>query len=85
MATEGGKDEFTNHDVEQAQAAVDLLKRTFDTVQVFCTRQQHGPEGEETINVTWGYGNWFARYGQVGRWLLKNDIDFTGETNLLEE
>jgi hypothetical protein len=44
--------------------AKDLLKH-FDAVQVFATRQ----EGNKTINVTAGLGNWYANFGQVSLWL----------------
>jgi hypothetical protein len=48
-----------------------VLSEHFDSVQVFATR--HEPTDGGTINVNFGAGNWFARKGQVGEWLIKAD------------
>lgn len=52
-------------DIERIEEAMDLLREHFDTVQVFCTRQD--PDG--TVNLKIGVGNWFARYGQIKDWV----------------
>lgn len=60
----------TDHeDMAIVQRAMDQLSEHFDTVQVFTTR--HDPDG--TASVQMGCGNWFARYGQVQTWMLKQN------------
>jgi len=54
------------------------LKQSFDTVQVFCT---HLEDGQATGNYNYGTGNWFARYGQVVRWLVIEDADVQNDFN----
>lgn len=46
-----------------------LMGAGFDTVQIFCTKFKPG-EGD-TMSYSDGYGNWYARYGQVGEWVNK--------------
>jgi hypothetical protein len=50
------------------------LGEHFDTVQIFVTRHEAGKE-DGTVNVNYGSGNWFARYGQVKEWVLRRDED----------
>jgi hypothetical protein len=60
---------------EDRNRELDIVKRAtlgmmehFDTVQVFATR--HDPHGEGgTVNIQWGQGNWFARYGHIRNWV----------------
>lgn len=48
------------------------LGEHFDTVQIFVTR--HDPSKDDgTVSAFEGTGNWFARYGQVRNWLLKEE------------
>lgn len=42
-----------------------------DTVQIFVTN--HRDDGTQSINH--GLGNWYARYGQVSEWIIKNNED----------
>jgi len=64
---------------QELQDALELLKKAarslgehFDSVQIYCTR--HIPdEGAESFNF--GIGNWYARYGQVAEWMIKQDED----------
>lgn len=59
-------------DLKRVQDACQVLIEHFDTVQIFCTR--HEPEVENgTINVNYGEGNWFARYGLVHEWMTRQD------------
>ena len=58
-------------DMERLKKATNELGKHFDTVQIFVTR--HAPEHEGTIRICWGSGNWFARYGQVTHWKVKED------------
>lgn len=59
-------------DKQRVQAALDSLSEHFDAVQIFATRYEMGGEGM-TVNVQMGSGNWFARYGHVGEWMIKQD------------
>lgn len=54
-----------DRDEEILRKALGMLGEEFDSVQVFCTRH----DGEGTLNVTRGTGNWFARWGQVVQWV----------------
>jgi hypothetical protein len=61
-----------NTDIQRVSEAVNLLSEHFDTIQIFVTR--HEPETENgTIRVHQGIGNWFARYGQVAEWMIRQD------------
>lgn len=40
----------------------------FDTVQIFVSRYD---SDIGTVNLVYGAGNWFARYGQVVDWQVK--------------
>jgi hypothetical protein len=59
-------------DLKRVQAALDTLSEHFDTVHVFATRHESGEQGG-TVNVNLGVGNWFARYGQIQEWLVKQE------------
>jgi hypothetical protein len=52
------------------QSHVAQLAEHFDTVQVFVTRVD---EGGDTGHVSWGAGNWFARFGHVNHWLARQE------------
>ena len=58
-------DEFHAHDEEVVNQALDILMRTFDTAQIFVTRQ----DGQSTVGGAYGRGNFYARYGQVVQWI----------------
>lgn len=47
-----------------------------DTVQIFVTKHDGSEIG--TTQMTWGEGNFFARYGQIDQW-LKNEDTYLGE------
>jgi len=47
------------------------LGQHFDTVHIFVTRVS--PKEGGTINANWGDGNWYARYGQVHNWFIRQD------------
>jgi hypothetical protein len=49
--------------------AVSQLGEHFDSVQIFVTSQ----EGRLTKAYWHGAGNWYARLGQVGEWLVMQD------------
>ena len=58
-----------DQDLELLQKAIDTLGEHFDSVQIFATR--HDTDGTKSIQK--GCGNWFARYGQVREWMLKEE------------
>jgi hypothetical protein len=58
-------------DVNCLKAAIRSLRERFDTVQIFATREK----GKSTVNVNWGEGNWFARYGHVKLWCIREEHD----------
>lgn len=60
-----------DRDKEIIQSHVAQLMEHFDTVQIFCTR--HSEELEGTVRVQWGGGNYYARYGQVNKWLIEEE------------
>lgn len=59
-------------DLDRVEAALQTLSEHFDTVQIFCTRHESGEENG-TVNVNRGMGNWFARYGQVMEWIVREE------------
>lgn len=59
-------------DVALLKDAAEKLSEHFDSVMIFATRYESNLDGG-TINVHWGEGNWFARYGQIMTWLVKQD------------
>lgn len=64
--------ESNNADLNRIKDAAQKLGEHFDSVQIFATRSESG-ELEGTLNFHVGVGNWFARYGQVKQWLIKED------------
>lgn len=46
----------------------------FDSVQIVCTKS-HGSNG--TAHVTWGMGNWYARFGSVAAWMKHQSESLT--------
>lgn len=61
-----------NPDLQRVEAAAVALGEHFDSVHIFATRHEQG-QAEGTINVSFGAGNWFTRYGQIKEWLVKTD------------
>ncbi len=55
----------------RVQEAVNTLIEHFDSVQIFATRHDGSEYG--TISVVNGQGNYFTRYGQVKRWVRKEE------------
>jgi hypothetical protein len=66
-------DDATNPAAEAAQKRLEKLCEElgefFETVQVFCTVIEHNG----TRSHAHGTGNWFARFGQVRTWLVKQE------------
>lgn len=61
-----------DEDLAKVRKALDALGEHFDSVQIFCTRYRGGEDGG-TANVAIGTGNWYARYGHVREWMIKED------------
>jgi hypothetical protein len=61
-----------DEDLRRVQEAVNVLVEHFDAVHVFATRHEPEEEGG-TASVQIGAGNWFARYGQIKEWTIKQD------------
>lgn len=58
-------------DLKIVQAAVNRLAEHFDAVQVFAQKRV---DGTGTIQaMQFGAGNWYARWGHVHEWMIKND------------
>lgn len=61
-------------DISLVKKALEQLGEHFDSVQIFCTRYE--PEIEDgTIQVSKGIGNWFARYGSVKEWTIREESE----------
>lgn len=59
-------------DIELVKEHLQKLGEHFDSVHIFTSR--HEPAIEEgTITLQMGIGNWFARYGQITEWTIKQD------------
>ena len=59
-------------DLKRVREACQTLIEHFDTVQIFATRHEPEQEGG-TVNVAYGEGNYFARYGFLADWMLRQD------------
>lgn len=60
-----------DEDIKRLRKVCNELGDFFDTVQIFVTRHESSEGG--TVNAKFGVGNYFARYGQVRQWLMKED------------
>ena len=67
------EDHQRQRDLDIVKSHVAQLAEHFDTVQVFTTRLENGEDS--TVNVQYGAGNWYARYGQVTEWMNRQDED----------
>jgi len=63
--------EIKKRDEKILQSFVSQLAEHFDTVQVICTRRL--PEEGGTIIADRGAGNWYARYGSLKEWVVKQE------------
>jgi len=59
-------------EAERLEKIRDELLEHYDSVQLFVTRYNGGDDGG-TDRISIGGGNWFARYGQVRSWLLREE------------
>ena len=65
--------------VKRVQDALDQLGEHFDTVMIFVTLHSGNDVG--TIAISRGSGNWYARYGQVQEWIVKENANSVNELN----
>lgn len=61
---------------EHVQEAIDrfweeLQRLDCDSCRVFVSKPFG--EGDETLCLTQGFGNWYAQYGMIASWKLKQD------------
>jgi hypothetical protein len=61
-----------DQDAERIQKALDTLSEHFDTCAIFCTRHDSGGSGG-TIRICQRVGNYYAIYGQVHDWIIRNE------------
>lgn len=59
-------------DIAIVKSHLEKLGEHFDSVHIFASRHESGIE-DGTVSVNLGSGNWFARYGQVKEWTIKQD------------
>lgn len=65
-------DEPEHEEMRRVREACETLNEHFDAVHIFASVHEAGQE-DGTVNVSYGLGNWFARYGQIREWLVKTD------------
>ncbi len=65
-------DKLKDDDLERIKKATQALGEHFDSVQIFCTRHE-AFKRDGTVNVNYGEGNWFTRFGQVRDWVIRQD------------
>lgn len=70
------REEREEEDMAMLRNATAKLMEHFDTVHIFATRH-NGVTG--TTTACYGEGNWYARRGQVGDWITKQDADAARE------
>ena len=59
-------------DESLVRKAVDELIEHFDTCTVMVTRHDQA-ELDGTMTIVMGAGNWYARYGQLRSWLMRQE------------
>lgn len=69
MSSEPQKD---NPDIERIKKAAEVLSEHFDTVQIFATRHESG-QHDGSLRWQFGIGSWFARYGQVREFIVREE------------
>jgi len=61
-----------NHNLAHLEKALSELGEHYDSAQIFATRHEAGTLGG-TVRAALGCGNWYARYGQVQEWIVRQD------------
>lgn len=62
---------LSNEEIKLVEDAATKLADHFENVHIFVNR--HYPSDGGTLRYEQGRGNWFARYGQVREWLLREE------------
>lgn len=75
-AEEGYGDAQREVDLSRLRAACAVLAEHFDTVHVFATRHRTDEEG--SVACQHGVGSWYARFGQVHEWMVKEEARAAG-------
>lgn len=73
MSIENEPDNQSDRDLALIDRHIHQLMEHFDAVQIFAVRHD-GQIG--TIACRKGAGNWYARYGIVHEWLVREDESF---------
>lgn len=71
MADEMHSDRTQAEDLALVKRSVSQLAEHFDTVQIVCTRVV----GDGTVQVNNGVGNWYARYGSLRDWVIREEAN----------
>ena len=58
-------------ELDLLKTATIKLSEHFDSVQIFTTR--HDEHAGGTVNLNWGSGNFFTRFGQIQLWLIERE------------
>jgi hypothetical protein len=62
----------TQQELARIKIAAATLKEHFDTVQIYCTKDE-GNSG--TARFTWGLGDYFARFGVTKLWVDSQSLE----------
>ncbi len=62
-------DHELDRDADRVKRAAETLGEYFDAVHIFATRL----DGTEAVNISYGTGNFFSRYGQIRLWVIRED------------
>lgn len=75
MSGNEDNDHELDDDLKIVQKHINQLAEHFETVQVFVTKRGE-KNTDDTTRISYGSGNWFARYGQINLWLRgENAVD----------
>lgn len=69
-------------DIERVMAALETLGEHFDHVHIF-TQRDSGDHNTATVSL--GSGGWYARYGQIREWLVKEEYRMRCEVDAQAE
>lgn len=80
------KDELNKDaDVKMIREHANQLGEHYENVQIFCSQR----DGEKTLELQVGIGNFNARYGQIKRWVIRTEeqerIDIRNEMDEEDE
>lgn len=66
------KDDQNDKKLELLKNQCRVLMQSFDSVQIFATKFDADGNGGTGV-FSYGDGNWFARYGQIHKWLVEEN------------